>query len=125
MPNRLPMGPGSPRFKLELGRAERMFGAKQYPAARATFDAIRSAATGDDRELVDLRLAECEYFAKHPRNAREGVRPFIEHASRQGEALFFHALASRELGDDSEYLRTVQRVVKDFPIADLGRGGAQ
>jgi soluble lytic murein transglycosylase len=113
--NRPVMQPGTQRFKLELGRAERMFGAKQYAAARATFDAIRSGATGDDRDLVQLRLAECEYFMKRPRNAREGVRPFIERGARQGEALFFHALASRALGDDSEYLRTVRRIVTDFP----------
>ena len=54
---------------------------------------------GDDRELVNLRLAECDYFLKRPRNARDGVRPYIEKASRQGEALFFYAVATRELGD--------------------------
>ncbi|MQA31460.1 MAG: transglycosylase SLT domain-containing protein [Luteitalea sp.] len=114
--NRPPMEAGSQRFKLELGRAERMFGARQYAAARSAFDAIRSAATGDDRQLVQLRLAECDYFLKRPRAARTGLRPFLERSSRQGEALFFHALASRTLGDDAEYLRTVRRIVAEFPM---------
>jgi soluble lytic murein transglycosylase len=115
LPNRPEMEPGSQRFKLELGRAERMFGARQYSAARTAFDTIRATAKGDDRELVDLRMAECDYFLKRTRIARDGLRPFIGRSSRQGEALFFHALASRDLGDDSEYLRTIHRIVNDFP----------
>jgi soluble lytic murein transglycosylase len=115
LPNRPVMEPGSQRFKLEMGRAERIFGVKQYPAARAAFEAIRTAARGDDRELIDLRMAECDYFTKRTRNARDGVRPFTERSSRQGEALFFYALASRDLGDDTEYLRAVRRIVAEFP----------
>jgi soluble lytic murein transglycosylase len=114
----LPIGPitaGTNRYKLELGRAERLFGAKRYTQARAAFEGVRHAAEGDDRELVQLRLAECDYFLKRPRNARDGVRPYIDKASRQGEALFFYAVAVRELGDHDEYLRVVRRIVNDFP----------
>src|SRR4051794_21201672 len=113
----LPIGPiaaGTNRYKLELGRAERLFGAKRYTQARPAFDTLRAAAQGDDRELVNLRLAECDYFLKHARSARDGVRPYIEKASRQGEALFFYAVASRELGDHDEYLRVVRRLVDEF-----------
>jgi soluble lytic murein transglycosylase len=113
--NRPAMEPGSQRFKLELGRAERMFGAKQYAAVRTTFEALKPFASANDRELISLRLAECDYFLKRPRNAREGVRPFVEHSPHQGEALFFHALSSRDLGEDAEYLRTVRRIVTEFP----------
>jgi soluble lytic murein transglycosylase len=110
-----PIVPGSNRYKLELGRAERLFGARRYAPARAIFDTLRPAAQGDDRELVQLRLAECDYFQKKARAAREGVRPYIEKASRQGEALFFYAIASRDLGDQAEYLRIVRRLVDEFP----------
>jgi len=114
----LPIGPiaaGTNRYKLELGRAERLFGAKRYTQARTAFEGVRQAAQGDDRELVQLRLAECDYFLRRPRNARDGVRPYIDAASRQGEALFFYAIAVRELGDQDEYLRVVRRLVNDFP----------
>ncbi|HEV3063316.1 MAG TPA: transglycosylase SLT domain-containing protein [Vicinamibacterales bacterium] len=114
----LPLPPlvfGSARYKLELGRGERLFGAKRYTAARPVFDALRRLASGDDRELVDLRLAECEYFLKRTRAARDGVKPYVEKASRQGEALFFYAIATRDLGDHAEYLRAVRRVVNEFP----------
>jgi hypothetical protein len=98
------VAPGSNRYKLELGRAERLFGAKRYTQARQVFDSLRSMAQGDERELVNLRLAESDYFLKRARNARDGVRPYIENASRQGEALFFYAVSSRELGETDEYL---------------------
>jgi len=109
-----PVAPGSNRYKLELGRAERLFGAKRYTQARQVFEGLRSMAQGDERELVNLRIAESDYFLKRARNAREGVKPYLENASRQGEALFFYAVASREVGDTEEYLRTVRRLTQDF-----------
>jgi soluble lytic murein transglycosylase len=114
---RLPIAPivgGSNRYRLELGRAERLFATKRYPQARAAFEPLRTLAEGDDRELVSLRLAECDYFLKRPRNARDGVKPYIEKASRQGEALFFYAVATRELGDFAEYQKIVRRLVDEF-----------
>ena len=110
-----PIAPGSGRYKFELGRAERLFGSKRYAQARTAFEGLKNAAEGDDRELVNLRLAECDYFLKRPRNARDGVKPYVEHASRQAEALFFYAVSIRELGDEAEYLRTVRRLANDFP----------
>src|SRR6266513_604925 len=47
-------------------------------------------------------------------NARDGVRPYIEKASRQGEALFFYAVATRELGDVSEYQRIIRQLADEF-----------
>ena len=64
---------------------------------------------------MQLRLAECDYFLKQRAQARDGVRPFIDKASRQGEALFFYAVATRDLGDHDEYLRVVRRLVDEFP----------
>ncbi len=110
-----PVIAGSTRYKLELGRGERLFGAKRYTAARPIFEALRRVASGDDRELVDLRIAECDYFLKRTRAAQDALKPYTEKASRQGEALYFYAIATRELGDRAEYLRLVQRIVDEFP----------
>lgn len=115
LPNWGPIAAGTDRYKLEMGRAERLFAAKRYGPARASFERLRGAAQGDDRELVNLRLAESDYFLKRPRNARDGVRPYLEKASRQGEALYFHALAVRQLGDEADYRRTIRRIVDEFP----------
>ena len=113
----LPIGPiatGTNRFTLELGRGERLFGAKRYAQARAVFEGLRHAARDDDREIVQLRLAECDYFLKRPRNARDGVKPYLDKGARQGEALFFYAVATRDLGGHDEYLRLVRRLVNEF-----------
>jgi soluble lytic murein transglycosylase len=114
-PNVPPLAAGSTRYKLELGRAERLFGAKRYAQARAAFEDARRAAQGDDRELVNLRLGECDYFLKRTRTARDEVRPYIEKASRKGEALFFFAVAERELGEPDVYRRTIRLLVDEFP----------
>jgi soluble lytic murein transglycosylase len=110
-----PIAAGTNRYKLELGRAERLFGAKRYAQARAAFEGLRQAARDDDREIVQLRLAECDYFLKRARNARDGVTPYLDKGARQGEALFFYAVATRELGGRDEYLRIVRRLVEEFP----------
>jgi soluble lytic murein transglycosylase len=105
----------SHRYRLALDRAERLFSARRYGQVRGEFQALHAVARDDDLELVSLRIAECDYFLKRPRIARDALRPYLDHASRRGEALFFHAVASRDLGDTDEYLRTVQRIVSDFP----------
>ena len=110
-----PIAAGTNRYRLELGRAERLFGAKRYTQARPVFETLRPLADGDDRELVALRLAECDYMLKRPRNTRDGVRPYVDKAARQGEALYFYAVAVRDLGDLAEYLRVVRRIVNEFP----------
>ncbi len=118
-----PIAAGTTRYKLEVGRAERLFGAKRYGQARSVFEGVKSAARGDDRELVNLRLAECDYLLKRPRNARDRLKPYIEKASRQGEALYFYAVAIRELGDQAEYLRIVRRLVDQFSTESWAEEG--
>lgn len=110
-----PLASGSAVFKAELGRAERLFGAKRYLEARAVFDDLIAVAKDDDRELVQLRLAECDYFLKRARAARESLRPLADRASRQGEALFFFGLASRDAGDKPTFLGAMRRVATEFP----------
>lgn len=109
-----PLKAGSQRYKVELGRAERLFAAKQYADARSAFEGLRQVATGEDKELTQLRIAECDYFTKRARASRDALRPLADKASRQGEALFFFALASRDLGDTELYLQTLERVQSEF-----------
>ncbi len=110
-----PIAAGTNRYKLELGRAERLFGAKRYGQARAVFEGVRSAAHGDDHELVNLRLAECDYFLKRPRPARDGSSRTSRRPRARARALYFYAVAVRDLGDRAEYQRLVRRLVDEFP----------
>jgi soluble lytic murein transglycosylase len=109
-----PFVAGSERFKRQLARAGSLFTARRYEQAREEFESLRSAAQGDDLELISLRIAECDYHLKRHQRARTELSPFVEQASRQGEALYFHAITSRALGDTDEYLNTVRRIVNDF-----------
>jgi peptidoglycan lytic transglycosylase len=115
LPNRPPLTTGSNRFKLELGRAQQLFGGKRYSQARTAFARLESTAEGDDFELVKLRIAESDYFLKQLRAARDGVKPYTEKASRRGEALFFYAAALYDLGNRDEYFRVVRQIADDFP----------
>jgi soluble lytic murein transglycosylase len=115
LPNVQSLTVGSLRYKLELGRAERLFGARRYPEARKVYEALRPLAAGDDRELVDLRLAESDYYQKRLRVARDALKHYTTRGSRKGEALFFYALAVGDLGDADEFRRTVRRIVDEFP----------
>jgi soluble lytic murein transglycosylase len=115
LPNVQPVAKETQRYKLELGRAERLFAARQYPDARAAFERVKPAAEGEERDLVLLRIAESDYFLKKYRPARDGLKPFLEGSSRQAEALYFHALVMRALNDSLTSERTLRRIVEEFP----------
>jgi tetratricopeptide (TPR) repeat protein len=59
--NNQPIAAGTNRYMLNWG-APSVFGGKKYAQARTAFEGLRSAAQGDDRELVGLRLAESDYY---------------------------------------------------------------
>jgi len=102
-------------FKADLGRAAVLFGARRYDDARDAYSQVRSAASGDDRELVELRIAECDYFLGRHKAALDGLAPFTEQASRRAEARFFHASATRELGRADDYVAQTRSLVAEFP----------
>jgi soluble lytic murein transglycosylase len=106
---------GSPRYKLDLGRAERLFGARLYPAAREAFESLAARATDQDRPLIELRLAECDFYLRRFRSARDGVRPFADRGPRRAEAMYFYAVATRDSGDAETFLRVARRVADEFP----------
>ena len=102
-------------YKLDLGRASLLFGAKRYTEARSAFEALEGQVTGDDRELVDLRLAECDYFLKRYAAARDALQPYLDRASRRAEAKFFYLGAVGEIGDRDQYIALTHALVSEFP----------
>lgn len=102
-------------YAADLGRAQMLFGARRYEEARSAYQDLQQQAEGDDKELADLRLAECEFNLKRYAAARDGVRPYLEHASRKAEARFFYLSALRELGQIDEYLTRTAALVAEFP----------
>ena len=110
-----PAASGSPRYQLDLGRAERLYGAKQYHEARDAYESLRTRAAEADRSLIQLRLAETDYYLKRARSAREALRPLLDGESRRAEVLYHFALASRDVGDIATYLRVSRQVIDQFP----------
>jgi peptidoglycan lytic transglycosylase len=102
-------------YKLDLGRAVQLYGARRYSDARAAFAALQGEVSGDDRELVDLRIAESDFFLQRHAAALDGLRPWLDRGSRQAEARFFSVSALRGLGRDDEFLAQTQALVRDFP----------
>ena len=104
-------------YKVDLGRALVLFGAKRYTEARTAFDDIRDQTSGDDREVADLRIAESDFFLRHFVATRDRLEPYVEQASRQAEAEFFYLSAIRELGDKDRYVSLTHALVDAFPTS--------
>ena len=104
-------------YAADLGRAQILFGARRYAEARAAFAAIRGELGGDERELADLRIAESDFYLKNYAAARDGVRPYLQKASRLAEARFFFLSAIRELGDREQYVALTRALVAEFPTS--------
>jgi soluble lytic murein transglycosylase len=105
-------------FALELGRAQRVFGAKRYAEALSSFEALRNLADGDNRELAGLRIAEAQFYLGRFRQAIDGTRPFLNGASRKIEARFFNLSAMRGAGDHSGYVAAARKLIEDAKAND-------
>jgi soluble lytic murein transglycosylase len=110
-----PAPSGSARYKLDLGRAERLFGVRDYADARTAFEALRSRATDEDRGRILLRLAACDYFQKRYRNAVDRLKPLMDAGPLRSEAMYYYAAASKGLQDTNTYLQVARQVADQFP----------
>jgi soluble lytic murein transglycosylase len=110
-----PLEKGSARYMLEFGRAQRLFGSARYAQARDAFAMLRPLAEGDEQEIAELRVAECDYYLKRYGSARDALEGWIDRARRRAEARFFHLTSTRELGEHAEYVRLANALVADFP----------
>jgi peptidoglycan lytic transglycosylase len=102
-------------YKSDLARAQALFGARRFDDARKAFVALQATADGDDRELVGLRIAECDFNLHRYAAARDGVQPYLDRASRKAEARFFYLSSLRELHDEDRYVSLTSALVSEFP----------
>jgi soluble lytic murein transglycosylase len=106
---------GNVRYKLELGRGERLFGSRRYADARASFLRVEPHASNDDAEVVALRLAEIEYFQGRYSAARDALRPYLRSGARQAEARFFYLMSERGLRNAETFEGLVRALDREFP----------
>ena len=105
-------------YDFELGRAERLFGARRYADARRAFEALRPLGrltSGDNRALVDVRLGEIDHLTGKHSQARASLAPHVEDGPRRAEARFFDLLALRELGQRDAFVQGVRALAAEFP----------
>jgi soluble lytic murein transglycosylase len=112
-----PVGPGTARFSRELARGERLFSERRYGPAREAFEQLVAHSSGDQAELLRLRLAECDYFLRRYERVRGDVSPFLSQASRRAEARFFYLMTTRQLGNRDEYIELTRSLVDEFPAS--------
>src|SRR4051812_19797898 len=115
MPEVQPIGSGNTRYTLELGRGERMFGLRRIGDARISLLRVQPFAKGDDRELIALRLAECDYFQGRYIQARDALAPYLAGSAREAEARFFYLMAQRGLKNYDSFELLTRALMKDFP----------
>lgn len=115
MPEVQPIEYGNTRYKLELGRAERLFGLRRIGDARPGFQRVQPHAKDDDAELVALRLAECDYFQSRFSQARDALKPYLEKGARQAEARFFYLMSQRGLKNNALFEQLTRALMSDFP----------
>jgi soluble lytic murein transglycosylase len=110
-----PVLAGTPRFARELARAERLFAARRYEPAREAFERLAAVAAGDDAEVVQLRMAESDYFLRRYARVRDDLTPLIERASRRAEARFFYLMTTQRAGNRDQYIALTRALVDEFP----------
>lgn len=109
-----PLAPRNGRYRLELARAERLFAAGRWAEAKRSLALVRPHATGDDRELVALRTAACDYHLKRYSAAKSALKPYLTRGARRAEALYYYLLATRAEGDHASYVKLARRLVREF-----------
>ena len=112
-----PIRPSNTRYRFELRRAESLFANKRYADARASFTRLRPYASGDDKELIALRLAECDQYTRRYGAAREAVRPFLDRGTHQAEARFVFLMTTLRLGNRATFVQLVRQLVNDYPAS--------
>jgi soluble lytic murein transglycosylase len=105
-------------FDDALARAERLFSARRWTDARAAFEPLIAASSGDNKELTTIRVAECDFQLGRHRAARDRLKPFLNGASREAEARYFYLNAVRGLGDRAAYVALSRTLVADHPTSE-------
>ena len=103
-------------FAKQFERAQQFFDARRYADARGAFALLRGAATEDDRRLVELRIGECDFFAKRYAAARDALEPLV---GERAEAEFYYISALRGLGRHDDYVARTRAFIEGHPAHAL------
>lgn len=107
------------RVAQEMTRAEGLFRARRWPAARSAYERLRGAASGDTAEIVAIRLAAIDVLsggAKEARAASDVLRRLSSAGEpRAEEARYYLLNATRAAGQHDEFVRLTRQYVTEYP----------
>jgi soluble lytic murein transglycosylase len=100
----------------ELARAEALFQARRWSAAKSSYERVREFVTGQDRDRVSIRLAAAEIALGRHREGRDALRPYIG-GPLADEANFHYVTATRALKMKDEHIALSHAFVEKFPTS--------
>ncbi len=107
-----PIAPTRESYTLDLNRAKQLFGARRWSEARKAFDSLKGLAGPEDQSLINLRLAECDYWLRRYASARDALRAYLKDSTNlRVEAEFFYVSSLRETMRADDYAEQVQAFV--------------
>ncbi len=98
----------------ELARAEALFRARRWDAARDSYEAVRELVSGTERARVEMRLAACDVGQGKFREGRDRLRPLLNGPVGE-EASFHHVVAIRGLKLEDEHIQLSRAFVTKYP----------
>ena len=121
-----PIAAGNTRYKLEMGRGERLFGRGGTPMRGRSFLRLKPHASSE-RTPSWSRCGSPRSIISRAATARraEALRPYLDSGPRQAEARFFYLMAHRGLRNDDTFDRARARARKGLSRQHVGRRGAQ
>lgn len=104
--------PGRDTAAADIGRGEQLFASKRFADAHQAYEAVRPVAVAAEKDLVALRLAQCDLGLKKFAAARDALQPLVEKdGPRQAEARFAMLGVLRGLGKKDEFIAETRRFV--------------
>ncbi|MEO7135537.1 MAG: tetratricopeptide repeat protein, partial [Vicinamibacterales bacterium] len=100
----------------ELVRAETLFQARRWTAAKASYDRLKPFVTGVDRDRAAIRIAAADIALGRHREGRDALRPYLTGALAD-EANFHFATATRGLKLNDEHIALAHAFVEKFPTS--------
>ncbi|TAK16935.1 MAG: tetratricopeptide repeat protein, partial [Acidobacteria bacterium] len=97
----------------DLGRGEQLFASRRFAEARKTFEAVRPVAVAAEKDLVALRLAQCDLGLRKFAAARDALQPLVDKdGPRQADARYAMLGVLRGLGRKDEFVAATRAFVE-------------
>lgn len=100
----------------ELARAEALYQARRWSAARDSYEAATPFVSAVERVRIDVRLAACDIGMGRYREARTRLVPLLSGAVAE-EAAFHHVAAVRGLKLKDEHRQLARAFVARYPAS--------